>query len=251
MTPPTPTLRDWLTEAPFTLTLSSGFFGFFAHTGVLSALTEEGLRPHRLSGSSAGALVSGLWASGLEIPELREALLTLRREDFWDPGLGLGLLKGELFDQKLSQLLNCQRFEDTRAPLQVTAFHCLRLRARVFDQGPLAPAIRASCSFPGLFQPVWINGAPYLDGGITDRPGLMGVPEGERVLYHHLQSRSHLRRRAGLTRHPRRPLTALLELPGLPRCSPHDLSRGAEALAVAREGTLRALDSGLFLLNHK
>ena len=75
--------------------------------------------------------MSGLWASGLEIPELREALLTLRREDFWDPGLGLGLLKGELFDQKLSQLLNGQRFEDTRAPLQVTAVHCLRLRARI------------------------------------------------------------------------------------------------------------------------
>ncbi len=245
---PTQDLRSWLAEEPFTLTLSSGFFGFFAHAGVLSALTEEGLTPRALSGSSAGALVSGLWASGLEVSELREALFALRREEFWDPALGLGLLRGELFERRLRALLRCERFEETRAPLRLTAFHCLRLRARVFERGALAPAIRASCSFPGLFQPVWINGAPYLDGGITDRPGLAGVPAGERVLYHHLRSGSRLRSALGLTELPRRPNAAALALGALPRCAPHDLAPGPEAFAAARERTLRALEGGVVAL---
>ena len=51
------TLRDWLAGKPFTLVMSSGFFGFFAHAGVVSVLEEQGLRPARIAGSSAGALV--------------------------------------------------------------------------------------------------------------------------------------------------------------------------------------------------
>ena len=60
-----PTLRTWLSEAPFSLTLSSGFFGFFAHAGVMTVLEDEGFVPSRVSGSSAGALVGGLWAAGV------------------------------------------------------------------------------------------------------------------------------------------------------------------------------------------
>jgi hypothetical protein len=43
-----PTLRAWLAEGPFTLGLSSGFFGFFAHAGVVSVLEAERLRPARI-----------------------------------------------------------------------------------------------------------------------------------------------------------------------------------------------------------
>ncbi len=80
-----PTLREWLREGPFTLTMSSGFFGFFAHTGALAALLDAGFAPASVTGSSAGALVTGLYAAGVGVDELRHRLLTLRREDFWDP----------------------------------------------------------------------------------------------------------------------------------------------------------------------
>src|SRR3954463_9458738 len=105
------TLGAWLREGPFSLGLSSGFFGFFAHTGVLTVLEDEGLLPARLSGSSAGALVSGLWASGLPSSRLREALFALRREDFGDPSPGLGLLSGRLFSEQLSRLLPVATFD--------------------------------------------------------------------------------------------------------------------------------------------
>ena len=70
ITTPRATLREVLAEAPYGLALSSGFFGFFAHTGVLAALLDAGLVPARVSGSSAGALVGGLWAAGLEMVSL-------------------------------------------------------------------------------------------------------------------------------------------------------------------------------------
>ena len=39
------TLAEWLSEGPFTLCFSAGFFGFFAHAGLLAGLTEAGFRP--------------------------------------------------------------------------------------------------------------------------------------------------------------------------------------------------------------
>ena len=235
------TLGDWLKLEPFSLCLSSGFFGFFAHAGVISILEEEGLTPKRLYGSSAGALVSGLWASGVSATTLREALVDLDRADFWDPGLGMGLLKGSLFDQRLEELLGCERFEETRYPLSVTAFNIYKCRGVVFNQGPLAPAIRASCTFPGLFQPKWINGAPYLDGGITDRSGTLGISNGERVFYHHLTSRSRWRNALGLTHIPDRSHQVALCLRDLPRCGPHRLEHGPRAYEIARQQMRDAL----------
>ena len=57
---PAPSLAEWLADRPFTLAMSSGFFGFFAHFGTLRALLDHGLSPARFCGSSAGALVGAL-----------------------------------------------------------------------------------------------------------------------------------------------------------------------------------------------
>src|SRR5262245_43601006 len=84
------TLGDWLAEAPFGLAMSSGFFAFFAHTGMLSALVARGLAPAHVAGSSAGALVAGAWAAGLPPEELARVLDRLERADFWDPAPGAG-----------------------------------------------------------------------------------------------------------------------------------------------------------------
>src|SRR4051812_30729734 len=99
--PPQKSLAAWLAQEPFTLAMSSGYFGFFAHCGVLWALEEHGLIPARVRGSSAGALVTGLWAAGLSARQVADDLLSVTRADFWDPRPGLGFLKGQLFDQRL------------------------------------------------------------------------------------------------------------------------------------------------------
>lgn len=233
------TLRAWLRERPFALGLSSGFFGFFAHTGVMTALEDEGLLPVRLSGSSAGALIAGLWAAGVSAPRLRDELFALRREHFWDPAPGLGLLRGRLFRERLVELLPVPTFAACRVPLSISVFDVLSRSTRVIDTGDLAPAIQASCAVPLLFHPIWVGGRPLLDGGIADRPGLFGIPPGERVLYHHLASRSPWR---GLLDLPRRAELTALVIADLPRVGPFRLSEGLRAFEAARAATEEALD---------
>ncbi len=248
------TLRDWLAEGPYTLALSSGFFGFFAHAGVLAVLEEEGLQPARLCGSSAGALVGGLFAAGLPAPAIREQLLLLRREAFWDPRPGLGLLRGARFRVMLDKLLSVGTsvgtFEACSRPLAVSAWDPLARQTVVLSSGPLAPAIQASCSVPFLFQPVRLGGRWLLDGGVADRHGLAGAPTptptdpAPRLLYHHLTSRSPWRRAGSpALAIPDRPGLVAVALDGLPRAGPFRLERGAAAMAQAASGMRAALDA--------
>jgi NTE family protein len=237
------TLRKWLAEAPFTLAMSAGFFGFFAHSGVLSALEDAGLAPERVAGASAGALVGGLWAAGLNAREISCQLMALRREEFWDPGLGLGLLRGERFRERLDEVLPVSDFARCRVPAAISAYDVFERRTRVITSGLLAPAIRASCAFPGLFQPAWHAGRPFLDGGILDRAGLAGIPPGTRVLHHQLVPRSGWLRRRSSSMSPVKGIAVMsVSLEGLPRLGPFRLAHGQEAMGVARRGIADALD---------
>jgi NTE family protein len=237
-----PTLRDWLSQRPFTLGLSTGVFGFFAHAGVVSVLEEEGLRPARIVGSSAGALVAGLWGAGVAAPRLREELLALRREHFWDPWPGVGLLRGRLFRERLEAILPVRTFEQCPVPVAVSAYDVLGFRTAVLCEGPLAPALHASCAAPVLFQPVRIGARLYSDGGVRDRPGLAGLGADERVLYHHLTSRSPWRRRGSpALRIPERPGLRAVALDGIPRLGPFRLERAREAMERAADGMRAAL----------
>ncbi|MFO0675021.1 MAG: patatin-like phospholipase family protein [Polyangiaceae bacterium] len=235
------TLRSWLREAPFDLALSAGFFGFFAHAGVLSVLEEEDLLPARLSGASAGALVSGLFAAGLSSEALQSELFSLRREDFWDPAVGPGLLRGRLFRERVRALLPTTRFEEVRVPVALSVFDLFSRKTHVLERGDLADAICASCALPGLFRPVWIGGRPYIDGGVADRPGIRGT-RGSRVLYHHLASRSPWRFTVPF---PERDGLVSLVYEGLPRVGPFRLDVGLRAFEEARRRTRTRLDAPL------
>jgi NTE family protein len=251
----TTTLAERLRAEPFELILSSGFFGFFAHAGVVRALEEAGLRPALVGGSSAGALVAGLWGAGVAAETIRERLFALRRDDFWDPdpllGLigarGLGLLRGERFEQLLAEALagvGVTRFAECPTPVRVVAFDVAARRTVTLSQGLLVPAIRASCSVPGMFQPAVIERRRLLDGGIADRAGISAASDGARVLYHHLPTHSPWRRfTPAQNRVPARARLHLLHEPSLPRLSPFHLQRGPRAFALAREMVCRALDT--------
>jgi NTE family protein len=240
------TLREWLKEAPFSLAMSSGFFGFFAHAGVAAVLETEGLRPQRMSGSSAGALIAGLWSAGVPTEKIRAELLSLKRTDFWDPWPGAGLLRGKLFREKLKELLPVMSIEACPTPCAVSVFDLWSRRTTVLTSGSLARAIHTSCALPVLFQPVWIDRRPYTDGGLADRPGLAGLTSGERVLYHHLASRSPWRSTNDpALRMPERPQTTTLVIEGITRVNPFALDRGARAFEEAARATQVALDKPL------
>lgn len=233
-------LGDWLSAQPFSLAMSSGFFGFYAHTGMLQTLTERiGVKPTLVTGSSAGALVGGAWSAGLPPAQLAERLLGLRRDDFWDPALGAGLLRGRKFDQLLRELLPVHAVEECPLPLAISVFDIVARKTHVLRSGDLSSAIRASCAVPGMFHPVWIGRRAYWDGGILDRSGVAGIPSGHRALTHHLLAKSPWGTELKL---PRRAGMVTLVLDGLPRSGPYRIEAGHQALVVAREATKRALD---------
>lgn len=236
------TLADWLAAEPFTLTMSSGFFGFFCHAGMVAALDEAGLRPARVTGSSAGALAGSAIAAGLTPRELIAELTALTRADFWDPGFGMGLLKGTLFRERLARLLPAQRFDQCAIPLAVSVHQWAGRQTRVIDHGELVPAVYASCAVPLLFHPIRLDGKLASDGGIADRWGLAGVRDGERVFYHHLGSRSPWRRKDDpALQLPERANLAALELHGIPRSGPGKLALGPHIVALAWKATRAAL----------
>lgn len=237
-------LREWLQAQPFTLTMSSGFFSFFAHAGMLSVLEEENLLPGRVTGSSAGGLVGALWASGRSMPELVQRLMTLEKVDFWDPGIGLGLLKGKCFRQLLRDISQVNRLEECRVPVSLSLFDGLSRSTQVFDSGPFDTLVYATCAVPFMFHPIWIDGRPYWDGGIKDRPGLAAMAHGERVLYHHIKSRSAWRRKDDPSLQiPDRENMVSLEIQSLPRVGPNRLEHGKIAFEMARAATQEALNA--------
>ena len=170
-------LTDVLQREDYGLCLSPGFFRIYALVGVLQALNENKcLRAKACSGSSAGALVGGFYASGMEINEMPDRIFSIKRKDIWDVSFGFGLLKGNLLQNILEQNLPVKTFEECKIPMGITAYDILGCRTRLITSGNLATSIRASCCFPGLFQPVMIDSSPHIDGGIFDHCGLMALP---------------------------------------------------------------------------
>lgn len=159
--------------------LASGYFGFFAHAGFVAALEGIGLVPSALSGASAGALVGAMWAAGMDAAAIREAVLGIGVLDLvdlprpWDlAGRPGGLIRGERMQRKLEEMLPVGAFEQCRLPLAVTAYDLDERRLRVFDSGPLAPAVRASCALPFMFEPAPVDGHVYWDGGTVEKAPL-------------------------------------------------------------------------------
>lgn len=231
-----PSLGEWLSAEPYTLALSSGFFGFYAQSGVISALHEKELLPEATRGSSAGALATAVWASGrFDYGEIGNKLSEIKRADFWDPGIGAGLLKGGRLDNILKRFL-VDRFEDCSVPVHVSVFDIRSRQTEVVDSGDLTQAVRASMTYPGLLQPVIINGRPKLDGGIKDHAGCHSAPLDERIL--HLNLRPERYNVADRGYHN----SQTLLLDGLPSVHPFNLHKGMVAFQLARAQTLVKLD---------
>lgn len=183
-----PTLRDTLAERRFGLVLSAGYFGFFAHGGLLAALEAEGLRPAAWAGTSAGALVGALGASGMKAADVAAMMIGVDKADFWDPapveqlwdavrGRGAtGLLRGARFRKLLASRLPA-RFEDCREPLVLVTADVTHAQSRVHVSGPLPPIVHASCAYPGLFRTVDDDGTQAWDGGLIDKAPIAALLE--------------------------------------------------------------------------
>jgi NTE family protein len=232
-------LGDWLEKHPTVLALSSAFFGFYAHSGVAEALYEAGFRPAKVTGSSAGAIVGASLAAGLDPKEVKDLMFEVKREDFWDPGFGLGYLRGRKFLEKMKRHLP-DSFHKTKFPVECAAFDLISMKTKFLNEGPLPASVVASCAVPFMFHPVRIGTQLLIDGGVFLKSGLNPADRNERVLCVYLESdRSFYERPAKFKN-----LGAnqkVLRLKGLPQVLPHKLQTGREAFQQAYERTKHAL----------
>lgn len=150
--------------------LSGGAAKGLAHIGAIEALLERGLEPSVIAGTSAGALVGGLYAAGITTQRLREIVNEFDSTAFgklidltWARG---SLVAGTRVEEFLRDLVGEVRIEDLEMTFVATAVDINSGLGYYLDSGPLVDAIRASISIPGIFEPVVGNGGFLVDGGL-------------------------------------------------------------------------------------
>jgi NTE family protein len=151
------------------LALGGGFARGIAHVGILRVLERENIPLHCITGVSAGAVVAAAYASGSSTGEIAAIGSAMRFTDVarWSISR-LGFAGSERMVAFLRKLLKKLTFEDMQIPLGVIATDLRSGRAVAFTgPGDVTPAVRASCSYPGLYRPFEINGRMYVDGAIT------------------------------------------------------------------------------------
>ncbi len=151
------------------LVLSGGGARGVAHIGVIQALEEIGLRFSKISGTSAGSIVGALYAHGytpkeiFEIVQQVSLLKSVRLAWAWT-----GFLKMDGLQEFLKKYIPENDFSQLKKPLTITATEIRTGEIKRFSEGPLIPAIMASCSIPAVFDPFQLNGSLYVDGGLLD-----------------------------------------------------------------------------------
>ena len=185
------------------LVLSGGGARGMAHVGVLKVLDDMHVHLDAIAGTSMGAVVGGLYASGMSGREIEQLLsssdwqeafrervprddLSFRRKEedreflvnfpLGIKGRELLIPTGLVQEQKLTQLLRrvtlptakITRFDELPIPFRAVATDLETGDPVVMDSGDLATALRASMSAPGVFAPVERDGRLLVDGGLVE-----------------------------------------------------------------------------------
>jgi NTE family protein len=152
---------------PLYLALSGGGAHAAAHAGVLRALAREGVTVAGIAGVSGGALVAAAWSGGADLDQLVDQASRLHPWT-WVRGWGGGLLSGTRLGLMIDEFLPMATFEGLKVPVVVLATDVDTGLPVTFREGDLRDAVRASCSFPGVFPPMVVSGRRLYDGGISE-----------------------------------------------------------------------------------
>jgi NTE family protein len=150
------------------LALGGGFARGFAHLGVLRVLEEREVPVTHIAGTSVGSILGAAYASGAPLERIIDCCKGLRFRDIarWRVSR-LGLASNQRLGGLVDRVFESRQFEDLRIPVAVVATDLSSGEPVIFTQGDLKDAIRASCAFPGLFEPVEIGTRCLADGGLV------------------------------------------------------------------------------------
>ncbi|HPT12597.1 MAG TPA: patatin-like phospholipase family protein, partial [Bacteroidales bacterium] len=154
------------------LALGGGGAKGFAHIPYIKAIEELGIKISCVSGTSMGAIIGAFYAAGMTAGEMIALIDHLGiRETIKlaaPTSIKTGLTDGKNVEKFLHDNLPVSSFEELNMPLRISATEYWSKKEFVFESGELVPAIRASISLPGIFQPFQYDGKLFLDGGIVN-----------------------------------------------------------------------------------
>lgn len=150
------------------LVLGAGAAKGFAHVGVLKVLEANHVPVHMVVGTSVGSFVGSLYAYGYPAYDLQKIAMGLEKGELVDWTVpDNGFVKGEKLEAYVNRMIRGTTMENLRIPFYAVATDIGSGEEMVFGKGNTGSAVRASCSIPGVFQPVRIGDRTYVDGGVV------------------------------------------------------------------------------------
>ena len=153
------------------LVLGGGSSKGYAHIGVLKVLEKHGIKPDLIVGTSMGALVGGMYASGKDIPHMEE--LVSNFNSIGNFSLVSTLFKGNVLNIKKVKKILDDEFNETKQEKTPIKFVCVATDMKTgypmnFESGTLKENVLASIAIPGIFPSVKIGDGLYCDGGLVN-----------------------------------------------------------------------------------
>jgi len=151
------------------LALAGGFARGIAHIGVLRVFREAGIPIDMVAGTSVGALIGASYCAGASLEMMEDIACETKFTDFgrWTPSW-MGLATNQRMEQFLARFSTIKNFEELKTPLAIAATDInAGLPVYYYQKGPIVPALRASCAYPGLFVPIQHEGRTLVDGFLT------------------------------------------------------------------------------------
>lgn len=154
------------------LALGGGGARGFCHVGVLKILEKHNIKPYAIAGTSMGAVVGGIYASGADINEVAKfadelSMIKIADLNFFSM-YRHSLLKGDKVKKIISNMIRVKRVEDCPIKFTSVSFDLNSGKEIQFKSGDLSDAIYASMAVPALFRPLEKNGMRLVDGGVAD-----------------------------------------------------------------------------------
>lgn len=149
--------------------LGGGSMHGLAHIGVIQELEARGLDVQVVTGTSVGALIGSLWASGLTGREIEE----LGQRNNWEDGASFagswqGVFTSDRLAEQLRGVFRGRPIETWPRRFGAVATNLDDGTRRILAKGDGARAVQASSAIPALFTPVTIDGERLADGGLVE-----------------------------------------------------------------------------------
>ena len=154
--------------AKVAVVLGAGVSRGFAHVGVLKVLEAHKVPIHLIVGTSAGSFVGSIYASGIDAFHVQKMALAIQKDEVVDLTIpDNGFIRGEKLESFVNKAVQNVVIERLKIPFRAVSTNVQTGEEVVFAMGNTGKAVRASCSIPGVFQPVRIGDKAYVDGGLV------------------------------------------------------------------------------------